>query len=99
MERALSGLKSSYFYRGILCGNQDLLTIDSGIYYYNINDSAAGGSMEADPNMPDVGKVKDGMLIVNRSSGWTNFLFVSYNGGIAIGQRKNKEQTISWVYK
>ena len=99
IAEAISGLKSSYFYRGILWGNQDLLTIDSGIYYYNINDSAAGGSMEADPNMPDVGKVKDGMLIVNRSSGWTNFLFASYNGNLAIGQRDNSKETISWVYK
>ena len=55
--------------------------------------------MEADPNMPDVGKVKDGMLIVNRSSGWTNFLFASYNGNLAIGQRDNSKETISWVYK
>ena len=70
------------------------MTLNSGIYYYNLN-----GDLPADTNMPDYEKVKDGMLIVNESSSWTNFLFVSYNGGIAIGQRFNEEQTISWVYK
>ena len=75
--------------------NFNLLTLNSGIYYYNLNDK----DLEADINMPDYEKVKDGLLVVNKSSSWTNFLFVSYNGGIAIGQRFNSEETISWVYK
>ena len=75
--------------------NFNLLTLNSGIYYYNLN----GNDLEADINMPDYEKVKDGLLVVNESLSWTNFLFVSYNGGIAIGQRSNSEETISWVYK